>query len=169
MQYVTYGVTLFPRMLLVLLMQYVTYCVTFIINAILLFTEGTYTTLLLCCCHILISYIFLFIMHYIILLYCTRSTRIHSFMSTPIFLVTLLVPINVPDPEEKLVWLNGWDYTIVESSFAVYKICRVEVFYSNREALKTYIETTINNVNTSILAIPSEIDDSIPLFLVGEH
>lgn len=90
-------------------------------------------------------------------------------MTTPIYLVTLLVPINVADPEEKLAWLHGWDYTIVESSFAVYKICRVEIYYSDREALKSYIETTINNVNTNILAIPSEIDDSIPVFVVGEH
>jgi hypothetical protein len=90
-------------------------------------------------------------------------------MTTPIYLVTLLVPINVIDPEEKLAWLHGWDYTIVESRFAVYKVCRVEIFYSDREALKSYIDTTINNVNTNILAIPSEIDDSIPLFVVGEY
>lgn len=90
-------------------------------------------------------------------------------MNTPIYLVTLLVPEIAPDPEEKLAWLHGWDYTIVESSFAVYKICRVEIFYSDREALKSYIETTINNVNTNILAIPEEVDDSIPVFVVGEH
>lgn len=90
-------------------------------------------------------------------------------MTTPIFLVTLLVPIIVSDPEEKLAWLHGWDYTIVDSSFAVYKICRVEIYYSDREALKSYIETTINNVNTNILSIPSEIDDSIPVFVVGEY
>ena len=74
-------------------------------------------------------------------------------MTTPIYLVTLLVPINVFDTEEKLAWLHGWDYTIVDSSFAVYKICRVEIYYSDREALKSY----------------SEIDDSIPVLVVGEH
>jgi hypothetical protein len=91
-------------------------------------------------------------------------------MSTPpIYLVTLLVPINVADPEEKLAWLHGWDYTIVESDFAVYKILRAEIYFSDREALKIHIDSTIANVNTSILAVPSEIDDSIPVFVVADH
>ena len=89
--------------------------------------------------------------------------------STPCFLVTLLVPNFAPDPEEKLAWLNGWDYTIVESQFAIYKICRVEINFSDRSVLKTYITSTINNINTSILAVPEEVDASIPVYVVADY
>ena len=90
-------------------------------------------------------------------------------MTIPTYLVTLLVPILVTDPESKLAWLNGWNYTTVFSEFAVYKICRVEINYSDRRALQRYIRRTITNVQTSILSIPEDVDDSIPVFLVGDY